>query len=111
MGGGRTPRRAHPTRRRAMRRRAVRSPTAPLGRMAWRSAARSGANRGRNRSSPRSASVRPQEPPDGFTSDTRLSDSVYGVLRGRVRSGGFRGARRRFPAPQFASAGDWVSAW
>ena len=64
---------AHPTRRQAIRRRAVRSPTAPFGRTSWRSAARSGANRGQNRSSPRSASVRPQEPPGGFTSDTRLS--------------------------------------
>ncbi|UHD16821.1 N-6 DNA methylase [Thiocapsa bogorovii] len=67
---------AHPTRRRAIRRRAVRSPTAPLGRTSWRSAARSGANRGQNRSSPRSESVRRQEPPDGFTSDTRLSGSI-----------------------------------
>jgi hypothetical protein len=34
---------AHPTRRRAVRRRAVRNPTALLGRTAWRSASRSGA--------------------------------------------------------------------
>ena len=55
-------------------RRGWRSPSGAAAATSWRSRPRSGAHRGSKGLSPRSESVRLQEHPDGFTSDTRHSD-------------------------------------